>query len=729
MKRPELLAPAGSMESLYAAIEAGCDAVYLSGYMFGARQYATNFSEEEILEAIKICHLYGVKIYVTVNTLIYDDEVETFLNYIDFLHKNNVDAIIIQDIGMLDLVHQMYPNLEIHASTQMHIHNLNGVKFCEKAGIKRVVLARETSIDKLKEIRSNTDLELEIFVQGALCISYSGQCLMSSLIGGRSGNRGACAGSCRLPYNIVDSKNKKYNKDNYPISTKDLCTLEHLGDLIELGINSLKIEGRMKRPEYVYLIVSIYRKAIDSYINNHKINISLNDIKEMKKMFNRMFTKGFLFNDDNDHIVNPYRPNHLGIEIGKVIDYKNKFVTIKLSDELSLNDGIRIIERDLGCTLTSMFNNHKKVITAKSGDIISFKLEGNIKVGDTLVKTTDYNQLKTVNSIINEKKRKVLISGKITVKVGLPLKLTINDNKNTIVLEKDIVTKAINNPLTELDIKKQIDRLGNTVYKFSSLEIETDNKSFVNNKELNNIRREIIELLNIKRLYTTKYIKCDYHRDIKVLPDNKIMCTLIDSKDMYNKVKNDSYKYIYIENKDLYNELKSDDRVVLKLPRIIEDSCSYDKPVMISELGSLINKNIVVTDFSLNVVNSYSVALLHSLGVNRVTLSYELSKEQIKTLINNFYKRYNTYPNLELIVYSKIEAMVSKFNINNYYKTKDDLFLVDKFNNHYIIKNRNGYMYIIDYKDHFLSDYKEYYDLGINSIRFEFVNTDYRKFN
>ena len=207
------------------------------------------------------------------------------------------------------------------------------------------------------------------------------------------------------------------------------------------------------------------------------------------------------------------------------------------------------------------------------------------------------------------------------------------------------------------------------------------------------------------------------------------MCTLIDSKDMYNKVKNDSYKYIYIENKDLYNELKSDDRVVLKLPRIIEDSCSYDKPVMISELGSLINKNIVVTDFSLNVVNSYSVALLHSLGVNRVTLSYELSKEQIKTLINNFYQRYNTYPNLELIVYSKIEAMVSKFNINNYYKTKEDLFLVDKFNNHYIIKNRNGYMYIIDYKDHFLSDYKEYYDLGINSMRFEFVNTDYRKFN
>ena len=729
MKKPELLAPAGSMDSLYAAIMAGCDAVYLSGYMFGARQFATNFSEKEIKSAINICHLYGVKVYVTVNTLIYDAEVETFLNYIDFLHKNNVDAVLIQDIGMLDLVRQTYPNLEVHASTQMHIHNMDGVKFCEKMGIKRVVLARETSIDNIKDIRDNTDLELEVFVHGALCISYSGQCLMSSLIGGRSGNRGACAGSCRLPYKIVDSKNKKYNKDNYPISTKDLSTLDNIGKLIDVGVDSLKIEGRMKRPEYVYLVVSLYRKAIDSYINNHKVDISLSDIKEMKKIFNRMFTKGFLFNDYNDNIVNPYRPNHLGIEIGKVINYKNNFVTVKLNDTLSLNDGIRIIERDLGCTLTSMFNNNKKVITAKSGDIISFKLEGNIKIGDTLVKTTDYNQLINIQNIIKESKRKVLIDSNITIKANKPIILEVSDGKNTITLEKGIASKAINNPLREDDIKKQIDRLGNTIYKFSSLTIDTDNNSFINNKDLNNIRREVIELLNNKRLYDTNYKKCNYTRNLEVLSHNKIMCTLIDSIDMYNKVKNDSYKYIYIENKNLYNKLKSDTRVVLKLPRVIEHSTLYDEPVMISELGSLANKNIIVSDFSLNVVNSYSVALLHSLGVNRVTLSYEISKEQIKTLINNFYKRYNVYPNLELIAYSKIEAMVSKFNINDYYKTKENLFLVDKFNNHYIIKNKNGYMYIIDYKDHFITDYKEYYNLGINSIRFEFVNTDYRKFN
>ena len=204
MKKPELLAPVGSKEALIAALNAGCDAVYLSGYSFGARNFAPNFDLDELVSAISLCHVYGVKVYVTVNTLIKENEVNRFMNYIDFLHQNNVDAIIVQDLGMLDLIRKTYPNLEIHASTQMHIHNLNGVKICEKLGIKRVVLARETNIELIKEIRKKTSLELEVFVHGALCISYSGQCLMSSLIGGRSGNRGMCAGTCRLPFDVIN---------------------------------------------------------------------------------------------------------------------------------------------------------------------------------------------------------------------------------------------------------------------------------------------------------------------------------------------------------------------------------------------------------------------------------------------------------------------------------------------------------------------------------------------
>ena len=207
MNKVELLAPAGDFSCLKAAIEAGCDAVYIGGKLFGARAFSSNFTDDEIIKAINYAHLFGVKVYVTTNTLIYDKEVERFLEYISFLHKNNVDAVIIQDLGMLDLVRQTFPNLEVHASTQMHIHNLDGASFMEKLGVKRVVLARETSISKIKEIKEKTNIDIEIFIHGALCVSYSGQCLMSSLIGNRSGNRGTCAGSCRQSYSIVDENN------------------------------------------------------------------------------------------------------------------------------------------------------------------------------------------------------------------------------------------------------------------------------------------------------------------------------------------------------------------------------------------------------------------------------------------------------------------------------------------------------------------------------------------
>ena len=330
MKKIELLAPAGNIEALKAAIMAGCDAVYLAGKLYGARAFSKNFNNEELVEAIKYAHLYGVKVYVTVNTLVYDDEVDAFLEYIEFLHKNNVDAIIIQDFGMFDLVRKTFPELEIHASTQMHIHNLDGVKLMERLGMHRVVLARETSIDTIKEIKDNSNIELEVFIHGALCISYSGQCLMSSLIGGRSGNRGACAGSCRLPYDIISYDGKKLNKDRYPLSTKDLNSLENIGELIDAGVSSLKIEGRMKSPEYVYMVVSLYREAIDSYYKNGFVKINEDELLKLKKIFNRNFTKGFLFNTTNNDIINAYRPNHMGVTVGRIISYKDLF-TVKES--------------------------------------------------------------------------------------------------------------------------------------------------------------------------------------------------------------------------------------------------------------------------------------------------------------------------------------------------------------------------------------------------------------
>ena len=287
MKKIELLAPAGNMENLIYAVEAGCDAVYLGLKKFGARAFSSNFTDEEVVEAINYCHLRGVKVYVTLNTLIYDDEVDSFLESVDFLHKNNVDALLIQDIGMLDLIRKMYPKLEVHASTQMHIHNLDGVKVMEKLGVKRVVLARETSIDTINYIKKNTNIELEVFIHGALCISYSGECLMSKFIGGRSGNRGECAGSCRMSYDVEDESGRKLNIDNYPISTKDLNTIYYIDKLIDSGVSSLKIEGRMKSKEYVYMVVKLYRDTIDNYYKTGALIVNEDNLLKLKKIFNR----------------------------------------------------------------------------------------------------------------------------------------------------------------------------------------------------------------------------------------------------------------------------------------------------------------------------------------------------------------------------------------------------------------------------------------------------------
>lgn len=304
MKKIELLAPAGDISCLKAAINAGCDAVYLAGKLFGARAFVNNFRDDELIYAIKYAHLYGVKVYLTVNTIIYEREVEKFINYIRFVHKNNIDAVIIQDLGMLDLVRKKFPNLEVHASTQMHIHNYEGALFAKKMGIKRVVIARETKLDVIKKIKDNIDIELECFIHGALCVSYSGQCLMSSLIGNRSGNRGTCAQCCRKSYDLYDENNNKLNKDKYLLSMKDLCTLDNIDKIISSGVDSLKIEGRAKRPAYVYLVVSIYRKVIDEYYKTGKLNIDDKYIIELKKMFNRCFTKGFVLNEENSNIVN-----------------------------------------------------------------------------------------------------------------------------------------------------------------------------------------------------------------------------------------------------------------------------------------------------------------------------------------------------------------------------------------------------------------------------------------
>ena len=278
-KLPELLAPAGDFEALIAAVTAGADAVYVGGLKFGARAFAKNFSDEELVAAVKFCHMFGVRLYVTLNTLVFDKEVEEALVYAKRLYEIGVDALIIADLGMAALIKEKLPDLELHASTQMGIHNTEGVNFAKKLGIKRAVLARECSSDDIKKIVEKSDIECEVFLHGALCVCHSGQCLFSSMVGGRSGNRGECAQPCRLPY----------NGNKYPLSLSDLSLSNHITSLIDSGVSSLKIEGRMKSADYVYRVTRVYRDLLD-----HGRNSSQKEQKELADVFSRGgFTDGY----------------------------------------------------------------------------------------------------------------------------------------------------------------------------------------------------------------------------------------------------------------------------------------------------------------------------------------------------------------------------------------------------------------------------------------------------
>lgn len=712
MFMPELLAPVGNMECLKAAINAGCDAVYMAGRNFGARSFAGNFSHEELIDAVNICHLYGVKVYITVNTLIFDTEVDRFMEYIDFIHKLGVDAVIMQDIGMIDLVRKTYPKLEIHASTQMHIHNLEGVKLCEKLGIKRVVLARETPIELVNEIRKNTDLEIELFIHGALCKSYSGECLMSALIGNRSGNRGTCAQSCRQSYSL-EIDGKLVEKDKYLLSTKDLNTLENIDELIDIGIHSLKIEGRMKRPEYVYLVTSIYRKAIDNYVKFGKTNITDVDIKNLKKIFNREFTKGFLFNEENDLYVNTYRPNHMGINIGSVIGYKNEKVTIKLTDDLSINDGIRIIgNKDLGFNVTVIYKNGKRVESAKSNDIVTIPVKERVNLKSIVVKTTDFKELKELNEKIKINK-KVYLNIKCVLKIGEPIKLILDDGLSIIEDTSDyVVEKAKNNETTADMVYEQINRLGDTIYTLNNFDIVKDECIFIPISKLNQLRRKVIHTLNDKRMYKIDYKKEKYEIYVHNFEKKSQKTVQINTYEQYLSIK-DKFDTIYVDNFDLF--IKLNDKIcVLKLSRVNEHLTDYNMKLLVSDLGSIYKYKDIDTDFSLNVTNSYSVALLHSIGVNKVTLSYELNYKQIKKLIECYEKRYECHPNLEVIVDSNPEVMVCKYNMLKKYN-KNYGYLIDRFNNKYKIEIKNNFMYIYNYKRKTLEE--DYFKIGVNSIR------------
>ena len=356
----ELLSPVGDFECLKAAVQNGADAVYFGANLFSARAFAKNFDLEDLEKAINYAKLRGVKTNLTLNTLIKDDEFEDAVMLAKKAYEFGIDAIIVQDLGLATTLIKNFPNLPIHASTQMTIHNLDGALEAEKLGFKRAVLSRELPINEIEYICKNSNIEIEVFIHGALCISYSGQCLFSSMIGGRSGNRGKCAQPCRLPYELLEDDNKI--DSGYLLSTRDLCGLEFLPQLINCGVKCLKIEGRMKNPQYVATVTRIYRKYIDLVLNNKPYIIDENDKKDLLQAFNRGgFSNGHLSNDPNKKLVFKEKQNNMGIYLGKIKKFNSNkgLITLTLNDNLEIGDSIFAEKETSNYTISELMKNDK----------------------------------------------------------------------------------------------------------------------------------------------------------------------------------------------------------------------------------------------------------------------------------------------------------------------------------------------------------------------------------
>jgi putative protease len=504
------------MEALLAAVENGADAVYLGARAFSARGYASNFSEEELEKAIDYTHLRGVKIYVTVNTLLKEGEMESALMLLSRLREMGVDAIIIQDLGLISLSRKYLPDLPLHASTQMTLHNSEGVGFVKELGIERVVLSREVSLGDIKEIKERNTVEIEVFIHGALCISYSGQCLLSSLIGGRSGNRGYCAQPCRKKYRLYCDGKQIKTSGSYLLSPKDLNTTSDLGAIIEAGIESFKIEGRMKRPEYVAGVVRIYRRLIDRYLKNPAgYSVSEEEQEILTQLFNRGFTSGYFFGNPRGKLMSRENPHNRGIPAGTVISYdrRTKRLRVKLSNSLRLGDGIMVENaetrpEDKGKIISSMYTEKGQLYSAGKGETIEIPFDSRAPSGSTVYRTHDK---KLMDSLKKESesgalRQRIPVSLTAAITQGKPARLEVKDSdSNVVTVESEyLVENAEKHPTSRAQIEKQLTKLGNTLFEASELNVSMEGDIFIPVGQLNELRTKAISQLENLRILKWK---------------------------------------------------------------------------------------------------------------------------------------------------------------------------------------------------------------------------------
>lgn len=766
--RVEILAPAGSMECLKAAITAGADAVYTGGALFGARAYAHNLTEEELLEAIDYVHLHGRRLYLTVNTLIKDREMEKQMyDYLLPYYRQGLDAVIVQDIGLFRFIRKHFPDLPIHASTQMTLTGVDGAKFLEKEGAQRIVTSRELSMAEVKKIADETELEIESFVHGALCYCYSGQCLFSSFIGGRSGNRGQCAQPCRLLYRTPEAK-----RPQYLLSLKDICTLELIPEMIESGIYSFKIEGRMKKPEYAAAVAFQYRKYADLYLKYYeecpaeedpaayamkKYRVREEDRQMLLDLYNRGgFHTGYYHTQNGREMISLNRPNHAGVPAVKVLAKKGRNVTAKALTDLYPQDIIEL----------PMRKGREKADNYTCKDAVRKGMNVQIPVfADTPFKM-DEIWMRTRNSTLIDTLREEFVNGKIKERICGTFRLypqekatlTVKCRDAEITVAGEKAQEALSQPMSRERIEKQLRKTGNTEFEFSFLKVEIGEKVFLPMQSLNELRREALETL--EKVICEKYRRSGEVKDpeedkTELSMEEEVLsgwtASVRTAEQMEVILEEEAIGRIYVDctmfpriwEKDSYVEWitkvhAAGKEIYLVMPYIFRERtrkqyeaaynrifgagwdgiliANYESFAFLKEHGYT---GRIMTDYNLYEFNQESRKFWKEKGVFEFTAPVELTERELQDL---------RVKDGEVIVYGYLPMMISAGCIQKTtrgcLKKSGQTTITDRYRNPFVVKNECDYCYNIlyNYVPLYLGDrMEEVYQIGPGRIRLMFT--------
>ena len=674
--KAELLSPCGNFDCVKAAVNAGADAVYLGGQLFNARAFASNFDNAELEKVCDLCHRFGVKVYVTVNTLYKDEEFELLLPFIDSLYTMGADGLIMQDPGAIRLTRQHWPDLPVHASTQLTANCLEDVLEMEALGLRTVVLSRELSLDEIRHIAANTAMRVETFIHGALCVSYSGQCLMSSVLGNRSGNRGKCAQNCRLPYRLAQSG--KELASGHLLSTKDICTLPLLPELLDAGVVSLKIEGRMKTPEYVAGVTGIYRKYLDLYYSGKPYRVDPEDMRILRQLFNRgNFSEGYLRTHSGFSMMCPTHPKAWGVKAGKVLSYdgKKRQAAVRFDRDMVPGDGIEIRtggDDGTGCYVEK---------PCGAGDKLFLRVEGPVAKDQAVYQTYDKRLMDSLKPLYAAVTRKAHVSGKIRLHQGEPSELTFTNDRCFARVYGEEPVPAQNQPLTPETIREQIAKLGSTIFTLDDLTVEMDEGIFLNRSALNELKNRAAQALEEHLTASSKRISRPAAPEMPsgspASPEKTLTVSVRGTGAFEAALQCASVSAIYLEMRpELMEDLtgltcaahREGKKLFIRLPRIFRDYVQKNiapwleqckttaiDGFIISSLGHYHavkdQKKAIRVDFTGNVLNSRSAAFWGTLGAEKTAVSPEMSVEEINALADR--------SRTELLAYGRLPLMVT----------------------------------------------------------------------